>query len=163
MGISWEFFDTENNKRLIIKEGTTIEISKTATDSELKSMLSENSEAYKKFINEHKEYQWEKFQPLIDMAIEKWIEPQLFIISGERRIEEFGDWPLNKSEIENLATDIHRSLSWSPKVSGKYNLETATKIFRYTNPTTWKEGLENMDSRKRKSLNMIKKSRYYSL
>jgi hypothetical protein len=148
MGISGEFFDTQDNKRLIVKEWTHIQVSKLANESDLKEISAQNKEAYSKFVSEHKEYQGEKYQPLVEMAIEKWIEPELFIISAERRVEEFREGPLDKSEIEDLATDIHRSLSWSTKWTGKYTLETATKIFRYTNPTTWKEWLEKYGFKK---------------
>jgi hypothetical protein len=148
LGLSGEFFDVQDNKRLIIKEGTHIQVSKLANESDLKELSSKNQETYKKFISEHKEYQGEKYQPLIEMALEKWIEPEFFVISAERRVEEFGEWPLDAAEIEELATDIHRSLSWSPKISWKYPLETATRIFRYTNPTTWKEWLEKYGFKK---------------
>lgn len=146
--INGEFYNPESQKRLIIKDNIQITIGKLWSEKEMQEMQLQNTEWYKKFIDGNPEYATEKYKPLIEMSLEKWIEPKMFIISAQRRVEEFGENTLKKNEIEDLATDIGRSLSGIKRITGNYDIGTSIKILRKVNPTTWKDGLEKYGFKK---------------
>lgn len=137
---SGEFYNTTNQKRLVIWEGTKLDSIETWDISKLSE---QNTEIYQEFIKNNSEYGGEKYKNIIETAIEKWIEPKMFAVVAERRNEEFESQnKIEQHELDIIAADIGRALSGMPKSADRYSIETASKIAQKTTPTTWQETLE---------------------
>jgi len=145
-GLSGEFYNPDNNKRLVIGEGTRVKIEKTEEASKISQ---ENSKKYSEFTEQNPEYAWEKYKNIIETAIEKWIEPKMFAIIVERRSEEFESQnKIEQHELDIIAADIGRALSAMPRGWDRYPIETASKIAQKATPTTWQETLEKYGYKK---------------
>ncbi|MDD2907117.1 MAG: hypothetical protein PHH98_00615 [Candidatus Gracilibacteria bacterium] len=133
IGLKGEFYNGE--KRLTIHDKTNISINKIATTEELNNLSEANQKKYNEFVEKNPEYKDEKFKNIITEAIDKDIEPKLFIGVVGRRIEEFEKLStIEKADIEMLATEI-------AKVSGynKTDINQVAKVLKVATPTTWKE------------------------
>lgn len=143
--LNWEFFD-ENWIRLKIYTGTKLEISKLWDSSDINELKNKNREKVSNFISENPEYSEKKYKEVINEAIEKWLEPKLFIWVVSRRVETFDQVEfVDLNILESLSTEVSRELSGHKVdlVNWIYDLNLASAILRELTPTTWKENLKD--------------------
>jgi hypothetical protein len=155
-GINGEFYSKDTHKRLVIKEGTKIDVVQLATQDELqniKDMVSKDSEVYAEPI----------LEKIAKVALEKWIEPKMFIlcVKNDMDIKKLDLWWYDKEDnqimsqllendeyvsikLEMYATEISMLLDWEKQVEKweKYDIKLAAKIINVLNPSDFEWLLE---------------------
>jgi len=133
--LTWEFYFWD--KRLTIHDKTEITIGKIASEDELGMFSEENQNKYNEFLENNPEYKDEKFQNIINEALEKWIEVKKFIQVVSRRIEEFEKQnSFEQAEIEEIATE-YAKIPWYQN----NDIGAIVKVFKYMTPATWKSNM----------------------
>jgi len=142
--LKWEFFSI-NNKRLIIKEWTKIEIWELLEQKEIDKKIEEYSIKTKEFLDNNKKY--EEYKTIIEESYNRWIEPELMILTFWQKYNK--DNFANKTEIqkrisiEEMFTEFDRirwklRLSEEKKSDWKYTDEIAVRMFRQYWGHNWK-------------------------
>jgi len=142
-GLSGEFYNPDSQKRLTIHEWTGVTIEKVTNKEELKKITEENTEKYNRFVVAHEKYNWDAYKDIITTAIEKQIEPELFIMVADNRNETFdGTDPIPRAELERYARDFAVGFSRNPpKTDGtKYTIESTIEILNIVAPA-WSDDI----------------------
>lgn len=135
IGLTWEFYNWE--KRLTIHDKTKVTLGEPMKAEELNKISEENIQKYNEFVEKNPEFKDEKYNFAINEAIEKGIEPKMFLKVLSRRIEEFEKQSnYEKSDIEFISTEVTK-IPWYDKTW----LESTANSLRYLTPTTWKQSL----------------------
>ncbi|NVP17658.1 hypothetical protein HUU51_02980 [Candidatus Gracilibacteria bacterium] len=135
IGLTGEFYNGE--KRLTIHDKTKVTLGEPMKAEELNKISEENIQKYNEFVEKNPEFKDEKYNFAINEAIEKGIEPKMFLKVLSRRIEEFEKQAsFEKTDVEFISTEV-------TKVPGyeKTGLEATANSLRYLTPTTWKQSL----------------------
>lgn len=156
-GITGEFFHADTNTRLTIQNGSKIRIEQVAKKEEIVALRSQHIPKYQHFVRTHPEYKHEHYAPMIQMALEKGISPKFFATVCQGRIEELEkaptqNAPLDKSELEVIATDVLRATSGKqggrklsaeiPENPTKTDIEMLAVILRVILPASWQESIK---------------------
>lgn len=135
IGLTWEFYNWE--KRLTIHDKTKVTLGEPMKAEELNKISEENIQKYNEFVEKNPEFKDEKYNFAINEAIEKGIEPKMFLKVLSRRIEEFEKQAsFEKTDVEFISTEVTK-VPWYEKTW----LEATANVLRYLTPTTWKQSL----------------------
>lgn len=158
----WEFFNKQN-ERLIIKDGTKINITKIENQAYVDSIKVENSKTFEQFKKQHLEINpksdsVEKFPDLIKWAINRWIDPNFAIVvfwsrlKSEPMFKTAENWKQMKNKnreimLEDMLAEFDR-VRWMNLVSNKlvdwkYDNDLTIELLMKFNKNNWKEIAED--------------------
>lgn len=133
----WEFFSA-NNKRLIVQEGTKIEIPKTRTKEEMQALQAQNDLAVKEFLQQNPDANKE----IISESLKRGIDPKFALLVCKDTYDQTPDAD-KKVVLEEILTQFERvrgyyELSFELK-DGKYDTKLVLIMLNQFNKDTWKQ------------------------
>lgn len=133
----WEFFTT-SNKRLIINDGTKIEITKVRWEQEVAQITAQNEQA----ANEYLKQEPNSNKEIIKWAINRWIDPKFTVIAFQDNYDKTPDWD-KKVVLEDMLTEFDR-YRWSfwyknELKDWKYSPKLALWMLSEFNKDNWKQ------------------------
>lgn len=142
----WEFFTSENS-RLIIRDGTKIELWELRTADDLEKISKQNLEKSNSFLESNPSASPE----IVNNAISRWIDPKFAIITFSGLIE-WKDWDESRLILEDAFTEFDRQRgkveASNEMVNWKYDENLSIWLMKHFNQDSWKEKAEQYGYKK---------------